>query len=64
MKPFDLEAAKRGEPIEVVDISGTRWTQVRFIKVHENGSIVYEGDKDSFNSVAWRPEQFIRMAKG
>ena len=60
MRPFDLEAAKRGEPIEAI-FSADSWEFVHFIGVRLDGSVVFENHRGGrfYNY----PENKIRMAE-
>ena len=42
MKPFDLEAAKRGEPICLISLSANTTIPVRFVGTRSDGRVVIE----------------------
>lgn len=56
MKPFDLEAAKRGALFEHEVAPGARG---KFIGFRANGSVVYEILDSS--EIAWAPAEALRM---
>lgn len=42
-KPFDLAAAQRGEPIEVLaDIDNSIWIDAHFVGITKDGCILFE----------------------
>lgn len=63
-KPFDLEAAKRGEPVEYFHRSAV-WTEAEFVAVNRAGRnvVVY---KDPNSAFSWSPifaeDDDLRMA--
>ncbi|HEX7906794.1 MAG TPA: hypothetical protein VF534_01695 [Paraburkholderia sp.] len=59
MKPFDLDAAKRGEPIQV--LYRDQWIDAYFVGVSKTGHIVAEGDYASGQFSTWGGDN-VRMA--
>jgi hypothetical protein len=59
MRPFDLEAAKRGEPVEVLYRS--EWVEAHFVGLDRHQAPVFEGEWDGFSLSTWRREN-VRMA--
>jgi hypothetical protein len=59
MKPFDLEAAKRGEPIHVL-FDGT-WTDAHFVGMNRIGHVVTEGTYQCGAFATWTTGS-VRMA--
>ncbi len=57
MKPFDLEAAKRGEPFTHTNCPDE--TDARFIGVRQNGEVVYE--RDARTGLQSAPPAWLRM---
>ena len=60
MKPFDLEAAKRGEPF---CYDGQPGIKTLFIGFRANGSVVYEELSADFGrgEITWAPAEALRM---
>ena len=56
MKPFDLEAAKRGEPF---CYEGRYGIKTLFIGLRANGSVVYE--ETDARKIIWAPADSLRM---
>lgn len=57
-RPFDLEAARKGEAIEVEWPQG-KWSPATFIGVNSSDSVVYD---DEEGMTHWRPKNNCRMA--
>ena len=58
MKPFDLEAAKRGEPIQV--LYDNIWTNTHFVGTSKPGLVVAQGYFQSGEFSAWTTDH-VRM---
>ncbi|MDO8705382.1 MAG: hypothetical protein Q7J84_10595 [Sulfuricaulis sp.] len=60
-KPFDLEAAKRGEPCGFQFSSGVE--ERRFIGVHSDGDVVYESNNKERTVQRTAPENFSMLPR-
>lgn len=59
MKPFDLEAAKAGAPIQV--LCDDKWTDAHFVGIGKHGHVVAQGDFRCGEFSTWTPSH-LRMA--
>jgi hypothetical protein len=59
-RPFDLTAAKQGEPVEV--LYRGEWVPAHFVGLNSRGVPIFEGEWDAHEYSPWTREN-IRMAE-
>ena len=63
-KPFDLEAAKRGEPVEIYQPSGDYWHPVIFVGIRKSGRVLLDSRDGylAFDVPGYKVNDSLRMA--
>jgi len=61
MKPFDLEAAKRGEPVVMFFRGTSAWEPVHFVGMDSHGQCVFQRKKEGSLFAGMDPS-ILRMA--
>jgi hypothetical protein len=59
MKPFDLEAAQRGEPVQLLD--DNQWRDTHFVGISKLGHVVAQGNFRCGEFSTWSHDK-VRMA--